>query len=107
MLYTEVCVILISGKFPITVSQVLLEVLRMEKQWCDRNQSSLHPQKFKHWDQHFMKPGHSEQNLLARHCTLIKVWGVNEHKGCKQRLSMVKVHRLLLCQPFLYSILCV
>ena len=33
LLYTGVCAILISGKFPNTVSQLLQEALSMEQQW--------------------------------------------------------------------------
>jgi hypothetical protein len=61
MLYTGVCAILISGKFPITVLQVLQEVLCMEQQWCDRNQPSIHPQKVQHQDQHFVKAGNLDK----------------------------------------------
>jgi hypothetical protein len=53
--------ILISGKFPHTVSQLLQAVLSKEQQRCDRNQLSIHPQKFQHRDQHYMKPGHYDE----------------------------------------------
>lgn len=56
MLYTGVWTTLISRKFPITASE-LPQVLGMEQQWCERQQSSIHPQNIQHWDQHFMKPG--------------------------------------------------
>jgi len=48
-------------KFLITIPQVLLQVLCMEQKWCDRNQSSIYPQKFQHQDQHFTKPGHIDE----------------------------------------------
>ena len=35
--------------------------LCMEQQWCDRNQPSIYPENFQHWDQHFMKAGHLDK----------------------------------------------
>ena len=57
-LHTGVCAMLIIRKFPHTISELLQEVLGMEQQWCDRNQLSIHPQKFQDLDQDFRKPGH-------------------------------------------------
>jgi len=61
MLYTGVCTILISRKYLTAIPQVLLQVMCMEQQWCDRNQRSIFPQKVQHRDQHFMKAGHLDE----------------------------------------------
>jgi hypothetical protein len=43
--YTDYIAILIRGKFPKTVSELLQEALSMVQQWCDRTQLSINPQK--------------------------------------------------------------
>jgi len=47
--------ILISGKLPHTVSEILHKFLSTEQMWCERNHLSIHPQKFQHLHQYFMK----------------------------------------------------
>jgi hypothetical protein len=56
LLYTGVCAILISGKFPNSVSQLLQEALSMEQQWCGKTQLSISPQKVQYLDQYLIKP---------------------------------------------------
>jgi hypothetical protein len=53
----RVWVNLINGKFTHTVSKLLQVVLSMGQKRCDRNQLSIHPQKFKHQDQQGVKTG--------------------------------------------------
>jgi len=43
--YANDTTILISRKFPNTVSELLQETVRMVQQWCDRTQPSIKPQK--------------------------------------------------------------
>jgi hypothetical protein len=43
--YADDIAILIHGKFPNTVSELLREALNMVQQWCDRTQPSINPQK--------------------------------------------------------------
>jgi hypothetical protein len=43
--YADDVTILIHGKFPNTVSELLQEALSMVQQWCDRTQLSINPQK--------------------------------------------------------------
>jgi hypothetical protein len=43
--YADDIAILISGKFPNTVSEHLQEALSKVQQWCDRTQLSINPQK--------------------------------------------------------------
>jgi hypothetical protein len=43
--YADDIAILIRGKFPNTVSELLQEVLSMVQQWCDRTQLCINPQK--------------------------------------------------------------
>jgi len=61
MLYTEVCTILISRKFPVTALQVLLEVCAWSNSGVIRNQPPTYPQNIQQQDQHFMKQGHLEE----------------------------------------------
>jgi hypothetical protein len=43
--YADDIDILVSGKFPYTVSELLQEVLSMVQQWCERTRLSINPQK--------------------------------------------------------------
>jgi hypothetical protein len=43
--YTDDIAILISEKFPNTISELFLKALGMVQQWCDRTQLSINPQK--------------------------------------------------------------
>jgi hypothetical protein len=43
--YADDIAILICGKFPNTVSELLQEALSVVQQWCDRTQLSINPQK--------------------------------------------------------------
>jgi hypothetical protein len=61
LLYTGVCAILISAKFPNTVSQLLQEALSMKQQWCGKTQISNYPQMVQHLDQYLMKPGQLDE----------------------------------------------
>jgi hypothetical protein len=61
LLYTGVCALLISEKFPNAVSQVLREDLSVEQQWCGKGQLSTHPQNVQHLDQNLMKPGNLDK----------------------------------------------
>ena len=57
LLHTGVCAILISRKFPNTVSQLLQEFLSMKQECCDKTQISIHPLKVQHWDQYLSNLG--------------------------------------------------
>jgi len=103
-----VCAIVIRGKFPNSVPQLLQGDLSMEQQCCGTTQISIDPEKVQHLEQCLMKPGHLEKHLLARHRTFFKLWGrsVHEHKGCTEILSTFKVNgSLLLCTIFWYCII--
>jgi hypothetical protein len=54
------------------------------EQWCDRNQPSIDP-----------------QIVFVQSVGLLIAW----IQGPQKRLIMVRVHGLLVCPPFLYSIL--
>jgi hypothetical protein len=41
--YADDFAVLISGKFPNTVSELLLETLKKAQQWCDMTQLSVNP----------------------------------------------------------------
>jgi hypothetical protein len=43
--YADDIAVLICGKFPNTISELLQEALSMVQQWCDRTQLSINPQK--------------------------------------------------------------
>ena len=58
--YTEVCVILICGKFTISVYKILEAALRIEQR-CGKTQIPIYPQKLQHLDQYVMKPGHLDE----------------------------------------------
>jgi len=68
-----VCAIVIRGKFPNSVPQLLQEALSMEQQCYGTTQISIDPEKLQHLDQCLMKPGHLEKILLAGHRTFFKV----------------------------------
>jgi len=68
-----VCTIVIRGKFPNSVPQLLQEALSMEQKCCGTTQISIDPEKVQHLDQCLMKPGHLEKILLAGHRTVFKV----------------------------------
>jgi len=58
--YTEVCVILICGKFTYTVYKILQGALSIE-QWWGKTRIPIYPQKLQHLDQYLMKPGHLDE----------------------------------------------
>jgi len=74
LLHTWVCAILISEKFPNTVSQLLLEALSMQQQRCGKTHISIHPQKVQEQDQYLMKTGHLDK-ISYQDTELFKVQG--------------------------------
>jgi len=56
LLYTGVGAILIGGKFPNIIPQLLQEALSMEQECCGTSQLSIQPQKVQYLDQYLIEP---------------------------------------------------
>jgi hypothetical protein len=84
-LYSGVCTILLSGKFPKNVSQLLQEAMSMEQQWCGNTQISLPPQKVQHLN--ILKNYDTKMISESRTLHFVQIVGceIHEHKGCKIR----------------------
>jgi len=61
-----VCAIVIRGKLPNSVPQLLQEALSIEQQCCGTTHISIDPEKVQHLDQCLMTLGYLEKNLLAK-----------------------------------------